>query len=416
MYIKNIAMLCFITAASSMLNGCGIVNKVRLMNANNDIEATWVSNKDSAYPKADFVYAKPYVYGSIDGVNGLKFLIDTGSSISMIFDTPKIKQLEVTKGYELIVGGYGGHQHSAAYQTEVGELVLDAVSFREVNFGYIPISETKFFLRPDQVGFDGVIGNDILKDLIWHFDRDSSTVSIYKTMPPSIAEKNTTWTPFDTFFGKISFPAKITFSDHELERDIILDTGSRYHMSINDGYFDGDKRFPTPTIESAGYSLSGMAIHRKANTPSVEVGDLKFTNVVTNIIEEDEDDFWTLGSALLSQYEIIVDYPKRRLGFVQRPGHVFKSQYNLVGLELRKLQNGNFVVVYTSPDLPARSLDFAIGTEVTHVNGKPSNSIAIDEWLSMASNEGVFEFCITQNYRCETVYASPIRGFSADKK
>ena len=176
--------------------------------------------------------------------------------------------------------------------------------------------KTKFFIRPDQVGFDGIIGNDLLKDLVWHFDRDKNTVAVFDKLPSSLADSNVTWLPFDTFFGKISFAATITFADHTLQRNIIVDTGSRYHMIINDAYFKGKKAFPTPAIESAGYSLSGMAKHHKATLPQLEIGNLVLNKVVTNIIREDEDDFWTVGSALLSQFELIIDYPNSKIGFI----------------------------------------------------------------------------------------------------
>lgn len=410
--MQSFRLKILIIGLSLILGGCGVVNKVRLMNANNDLKPVWEEFHSVAKPDADYVYAKPYIYASIDGVSKLKFLIDTGSSISMLFDTPKVKQLQLTQGYELKVGGFGGHQNSAAYQTEVNTLIIDHILFNNINFGYIPLSKTQFFVRPDQAGFDGVIGNDILKGLVWHFDRDANRVAVYKQVPESLDDKDAVWVPFDTFFGKISFPVKITFSDHVLERDVILDTGSRYHMSINDAYFDGDKLFPNPVIRSAGYSLSGMASHVKANTPLVEVGDLRFSNVLTNIIEEEEDDFWTLGSALLSQYEIIVDYPKMKLGFVSRKGHAFKSQHNLLGLELRKLQNGNFLVVYTSPDLPATSLNFDIGTEISRINGVKSQDITVDEWLELVSKEREFEFCLHLSTQCERVESKLIPGLS----
>lgn len=410
MNIFKSIFICF--ACAVLLSSCGVVNKVRLMNANNAVEANWSQGEESAHPKAEFTYAKPYIFISIDGVKELKMLIDTGSSISMLFDTDKVKKLNLTKGYELEVGGYGGHQNSAAYQTEVAEVTVSSISYNNVNFGYIPISETKFFLRRDQAGFDGVIGNDLLKDLVWHFDRDKGAVSAFKSLPTSLLNKDIDWIPFGTFFGKISFPVKITFNDHILERDVILDTGSRYHMSINDTYFDGDKEFPQLTIQSAGYSLSGMALHKKANTPMVEVGNLKLNNVVTNIIREDEDDFWTLGSALLSQFEIVVDYPNKKLGFLPRDGAKFQSQYNLSGLELRKLNSGNFIIGYISPDLEANNLGFNIGEEISSINGKNSKNITVDEWLRMASVEGRLEFCNSTLNTCKSMEARAIEGFS----
>ncbi|MEP0357421.1 retropepsin-like aspartic protease [Paraglaciecola sp.] len=412
--MNNFFSIILVASISLSIASCGVINKVRLMNENNDLQTIWNEDDTQANPKADFVYAKPYIYGSIDGVNELKFLIDTGSSISMLFDTQKVKRINLKPGYELIVGGYGGHEYSAAYQTEVNKLSIDSLSFKSVDFGYIPVSETGFFIRPDQVGFDGVIGNDILRDLVWHIDRDSNKVTVHKTLPASLLKKSIVWTPFDTFFGKISFKAKITFEDHILERDIILDTGSRYHMSINDAYFhdNDEKAFPSPSVQSAGYSLSGLATHHKANTPSVEVESLKFMNVVTNIIQEDEDDFWTLGSALLSQYEIIVDYPNMQLGFIAREGQSFKSQYNLVGLELRKLQNGNFIVGYSSPDLPSSSLGFEVGSEINLINGVNAQDISVDQWLELASKEGVFQFCLVNTDTCPEVEVFSIEGFS----
>lgn len=393
------------------ISGCSIVNKVRLMSANDNLKPKWSSGALVANPQADFVYAKPYVFATINGVSGLKMLIDTGSSISMLFDTDLVKSMELQQGYELEVGGLGGTQNTKAYQTEVSSIELDSIKFNNVHVGYIPISQTKFFLRRDQVGFDGVIGNDLLKELVWYFDRDRQKITIYQSLPDDLDISNATVLPFTPFFGKISFPATIFFQDHQLSRDIILDTGSRYHMSITSGYFD-DGNYPQPRILSAGYSLSGISTHHKVNLPMLQIGELSLKNIATNIIQEDEDDFWTVGSALLSQFQIIVDYPRRKLMFVPRETHIFESVYNLVGLELRKVKSGNFIVGFSSPDLPSKALNFEIGTEITSINGTPSGLLSIDDWLALASREGEFVFCTTQSDNCKAINVSQIPGYS----
>lgn len=404
-----------------LLSGCGIVNKVRLMNANDDLKPRWSTGENGvgqAQPKADFDYAKPYVYALVNGKTKLKMLIDTGSSITMLFDTEKVKSLALVPGYELEIGGNGGSENSRAFQTEIASLALDSVSFSGVNVGYIPISQTQYFLRREQANFDGVIGNDLLRELVWHFDRDQQLVRIYSALPNDAQFQNklasATRLPFSTFFGKINFPATLFFNDHQLSRKIVLDTGSRYHLNITSGYFNDDN-YPKPHIVSAGYGLSGLAKHHRVTIPALQIGDLTLENVNTNIIEDDEDDFWNVGSALLSQFELIVDYPQKQLYFLPRQNQPFKSLFNLTGLELRKLTSGNFVVVFSSPDLPAHKLNYDIGTEINRINGKPAATLRIDDWLQLASQPGEFEFCSIekgQNNPCKTIQVQHVPGYS----
>ena len=215
--------LFLLLSVALLLSGCGIVNKVRLMNANDDLKPRWSTDEnevEQAQPKADFDYAKPYVYALVNGKTKLKMLIDTGSSITMLFDTEKVKSLALVPGYELEIGGNGGSENSRAFQTEIASLALDTVSFRGVNVGYIPISQTQYFLRREQANFDGVIGNDLLRELVWHFDRDQQLIRIYSALPNDAQFQNkltsATRLSFSTFFGKINFPATLFFNDHQL--------------------------------------------------------------------------------------------------------------------------------------------------------------------------------------------------------
>ena len=139
LYTSFIKLSLIIVISAFLLNGCGIVNKVRLMHANNDVYANWQTEHHNTKPKSEFIYAKPYIYVSLNGVDKFKMLIDSGSSISMLFDTSLVKQLQLTQGYELKIGGYGGHDHSRAYQTEVTSLTIGELSFNNVSFGFIPV-------------------------------------------------------------------------------------------------------------------------------------------------------------------------------------------------------------------------------------------------------------------------------------
>ena len=104
----------------SLLSACNIYNVLKLRYANNDVEPEWNSTEDQMLIKTDYLGEKAFVYGSINGVDGFKFMIDTGASFTVLFDTPKINALNLPIGYKLDMAGWGDEQKSLAYQTNYG--------------------------------------------------------------------------------------------------------------------------------------------------------------------------------------------------------------------------------------------------------------------------------------------------------
>lgn len=396
------------------LMGCNIANQLRLRNSNDHLEPQWPADTKQVTLGTHYLGEKPYVDVTINGVKGFKFLVDTGASITMVMDTPKVLALNLERGYDLALAGWGGEGKSPAFQTSAQTLGLSGVGFEEVNLAYIPTTTTKYFLDPNEAVYDGILGHDILHHFSWLFDKQQNRIAISRES--HVAPENAITMEFDTFFSKIDVPGRIDFGDGTvIEHEIIIDTGSRHYLKVAEELIDGEEIvLPGKSITAVDFGLSGRAVHQRVTIPQLGLGELKLESVKTNVIGDGlEDDFSVLGSALLNQFVSIIDYHSDKMYLVPYPSHSFKTKYNLLGLELRKLTSGNFIVRFVFPDMVSAKVDFKEGDIITSINGKNSSEISLSDWLDISATEGEYTLCRERaEQQCFTVKSEQIVGYS----
>lgn len=398
------------------LAGCGFVNMVRMRNANDDVTPIWKNLTTQANLTTSYIGMKPHVVVAINGVEGFKFLIDTGASFSILDDTDKVKQLNLKKGYELSIHGWGDGESSTAYQLKANEVSLGGVNFNDVSFAFIPVSKSKYYLHPDELIIDGVLGHDLLHHFSWVFDKKSNQISITKDAYQTTGKEITV--PIDITLSKLFIDSEINFGNgQKSSQELIIDTGSRHYLKVNAAFVHNQiTKLPHPKITASDFGLSGQTIHQRVTVPRLRLGDLELSKVKANIIgnvDDDEDDNWIVGSALLNQFKTVIDYHSSKLHFIPYENTTFKSLYNLFGLELRKLKDGRFIVRYVFPRMPANNLDIKEGDFITSIGGFPSKNISLEEWLIISDQQGKHEVCrMRNNERCFNVIAAAIKGYS----
>ena len=81
------------------LSSCSIVNSLRMMNANNEIKPSWkTAQRNKQILTAHYIGEKPYIKLTVNKQHELLFLVDTGASFTMLFDTPAVSKLQFKKG------------------------------------------------------------------------------------------------------------------------------------------------------------------------------------------------------------------------------------------------------------------------------------------------------------------------------
>ncbi|WP_164078412.1 aspartyl protease family protein [Alteromonas facilis] len=392
------------------VSGCSVVNTLRMKSANDDISPEWQNNAEQQIFDAVYIGEKPYIQASVNGVS-LLFLIDTGASFSMLFDTPKVKSIPHDKGFELTIAGWGTEQKTKGYQTSITEMSLGNVAFREVKMAYIPISQTKYYLTKEEAIFDGVIGHDLLRHFAWVFDKRSGTITAHRA---SVIDNNTAYAvPFEMSFSKPYIPAQVAFNDAQrFDTQVIIDSGSRHYLKLNTAYIEANDVVLSTSIKAADFGLSGMVEHQRVVVDSLRIGDNVMANVKANIIpSDDEDDWWVIGSALMNQYVSTIDYHASLFALTPYPHAQFESRFNLSGLELRKLSGGNFIVRYIFEGFDASTKPITVGDVITQINGVDSTDISEEEWLRLISLPQTLSVCLAEK-SCYSIALRHITGYS----
>lgn len=412
--MKNRQILVILTLLS--LTGCSLVNTFRIRNANDDIKPTWKNEQTEADLVTHYIGVKPYVEVSINDVDGFKFLIDTGASFSILMDSEKVKKLKLKPDYELQMHGWGDEEHSSAYKTDAEKVGLGGVEFSDVTLSYLPLSSSLYYLAPEELIFDGVLGHDILHHFSWTFDKQQNLISISKT--PYKATSEETEIPFEISLSKIMIESEIDFGQGQIiKQELAVDTGSRHYLKVNAAYINNaDIKLPNAQITASDFGLSGQTIHQRVTLPNLKLGSMNFNQVKTNIIGQidvDEDEYWIVGSALLNQFVSVIDYPTNKIYLSPYKNKAFASQYNLIGLELRKLQSGNFIVRYVFPQMPANQFDIKKGDVISEIDGLPAKDISQEQWLNISHQAGSHRVCrIRESQQCFTILSTEIAGYS----
>ena len=413
-----IALVC-----CAILSSCTIVNQLRLRNSNDHLSPIWTEQTSLSQLETSYDGEKPYIYVTINGISGFKMLVDTGASITILQDTEKVKALNLQQGYELALSGWGDEEASPAYQTELQTLQMNQVHFEMVNIAYIPVSKTKYFLRADEAVYDGVVGHDLMKHFSWTFDKQANQITINSgsQAPP----KDAVTLPIDIFFSKPYIDTNINLGQNQVfDHEVIIDTGSRHYLKLNETFLNNNEfQLPTPSITAVDFGLSGRASHQRIAVPKLRLGDessnhINLNNIKTNLIKSDDDDeFFVIGSALLNQFITVIDYHTEELHIIQYPNNTFRTRFNLLGLELRKIISGEFVVRYIFPDIIGDSSDIKEGDLITSINGVKSQNISLEDWLEITSSNGEHKICrLRVKESCSHFSAKPFEGYSSHSR
>ncbi len=395
-----------------ILSGCSVVNVLKLRNANNNIEPIWSSSDSQFKIPTDYIGEKIFVYGTVNGVDGFKFMIDTGASFTFLFDTPKITALDLPQGYELNLAGWGDEKDSLGHQTSMKSLQFGALEVKNFQGAFLRMSKTPYFARPDELIYDGVIGHDLLRHFVWTFDKKANQVSV--SNKPHHAADGIEGLSFDTFMTKISVEGNIDFGNgHKVDHEFIIDTGSRHYFKLSSEYPKANNvKLPDAQVTAADFGLSGKAEHQRVTLPKIALGDIQINNIKTNIIKsDDEDDYWVIGNAALNQFITTIDYQTDKIYLKPYENQPFQSRYNLLGLEVRKLLSGNFLVRFVMPELPAIAAGFNVGDIITQVNNVSAKDISKDKWLSISAMPGEYEIC-RETLACKSLQSQHIKAYS----
>jgi predicted aspartyl protease len=318
---------------------------------------------------------------SINGSSPVNFLLDTGVRSNLLFSKRLGDELDLFYSRKLDLMGADGRTVISASISPNNELKMEGLVG---NAQPLLVLDEDFFVLDKIVGIPihGVIGHEFFKMNPVRVDYDAKVVTFYKST--SFRRKPFGFRKLDLEMegGKPYVKTVIRQGNGPtLQAKLLIDTGANHSLMLNQETSD-DIKLPTKVLESElGTALGGELRGFVGRVPRLQVGRLRFKNVIASYPEETEFSdiiietgrLGSLGSDILHRAVIIYDYSRERAFY--RKSNTFRTpfEYDMSGLSVKMRMVAEKVVYIEKvrEGSPAEAAGLREEDEIVAVNGIP---------------------------------------------
>jgi len=279
---------------------------------------------------------------TLNGVE-LSFLLDTGVGSTIIFSLDSKDSLELRGASRIFLRGLGDGEPVQAIKSTNNKLKIGK-AISQNHTVYLVLDESINF--SPQMGFPihGIIGYDFFKEFIVGIDYSSRYIKINDPKRYVYKEcKKCFETKLDFNDGKRPFVvAKYEFNDELIDIKLLLDSGSGSALWL---FENKQKKIEVPKYsfeDFLGKGFNGEIYGRKTKINGLHIGDFVMKRVTTSFPDSIyikgisvSDRQGSLGGGVLRRFNLIIDYPNKRISF-KRNGFFKKPfTYNMSGLTVQ---------------------------------------------------------------------------------
>ena len=340
----------------------------------------WLSSDVVRIP-FEIVNHSIFVKVNLNKYRNLNFIVDTGSSFSVVFTD---SLLRVPSQYKVSsIRGFGKLDSIPASISVFNTLSVGGLT----SFGQQILVVDKNLVGFQQY-FDrqlhGIIGLDILRNYDLEINFVTQKLIIRKK---GIAEKkNNKWTriPFEISKNGILLPAAI--SNHKLTEhpiSLILDTGSELPLLLKERFC------PPNSIQTIiGLGFLGYASGSIGSIATLKIGEIKVKDIIASFPDSTSVD-WShefpqagnLGIQFLNQFRVIINYNKSYL--LLKPNHKKVSgsaRFNRSGMAVRSSLNFPcaFYIDEIASNSPADKAGLKKGDQILSINKSPCPKLSLE--------------------------------------
>jgi hypothetical protein len=303
-------------------------------------------------------------------LNGHKVLaiLDSGASFSVV-DSGSAAAYGVHGLGHFATAGQGGTA-AVAYAPNV-TLSVGSMRLPGVTAGIIDLGLPGLTINPPLVA---ILGAEAFVQTALEIDYTRHRLRFFKSagfVPPP----GSVTLPLGTVFGFFTLPVSV---DGNAPIPVILDLGNDGTFQLFPAFWQHHAlRSQRPASAGVGAGVGGLVTYRMVSLDNVKLGSLALTDVPTALEPTGIDAIdptvvlGNMGEEVFSRFQIIIDFPNRRISFIPLAGSVSAPfAHDLVGPETNPA--GKLLkVIFVMPGSPAAKAGFVAGDELTAIDGKP---------------------------------------------
>lgn len=334
---------------------------------------------------------------SINGLEPINFLVDTGVRSNILFSKTLGDALGLTYTRRLSIAGADGSTVIMAQVSPVNTLDLGPI---EGKLQSLLVLEEDFLELESVIGVPvyGIIGYEFFKFNPVKINYDEGFVEFYK-------ENALKWRPplykeFDLEIedNKAYVMAKINQKNGpKLDAKLLIDTGANHGLLLNQETSE-DIKMPLVFIESQlGQALGGVLYGYIGRVNSLSLNGMVMKEVLTSY--PDKTSFseiivatgrqGSLGSEVLGRTRLILDYPRKRALIRKGDNFYAPFEYDMSGLTLKKVPNdeNRFYVSDVRLGSPAYKTGILAFDEILSINRVPTFLWELSEIFKLLRSE-----------------------------
>jgi len=311
------------------------------------------------------------------------FILDTGATDTVI-DSQLAKTLRLKAlGRTVETGGAGT---ATALIFRGASLKLPNVEAMNLTLYGLPIDSLS---APFGRKISGVIGNDILKQMIVEVDYASEVINFYE--PESYQYSRAGDVVPITFEGDYPFVrARITLDGRRvIEGNFEIDSGATNAIMFNTPFVDRNRLLEgvskSNQVRTGG--VGGSAVAFSGRLKSMSLGSFQLENLVVRFSRARSGDDASarydglIGGEILRRFTVVFDYTRRRMMLEPNPQFSEPYESDMSGL-----------------DLATEGNDFSVVVVNEVVKGSPAEEAGIqgEDTITAIDGRAVKEFTITQ--------------------
>ncbi len=377
-----------------LLGGCQLADMAQFTYANATATEHWVDEARSTTLPFVMIDDHIVVPVRVNGSEPLNFVLDSGAAANLILESRASDALSLQLGAELNVSGVGTGTGPVARIVKDTRLSVGGVQLDGLSVIYLPLNSVPFFDNLDEVYFDGVIGAPFFDRFVIeiNYDRQLISFSEPESALADIERRTASWEelPLQIQSGVPYLHTQVsTDSAHTVAVKLLVDTGYRGPVSLTpdtSGHIDE----PSQYFSTLSQGISGDVATKVGMSESVNVGDFQLSDVPVHYSitggESDHESNGLLGNEVLRRFNLVFDYPHKRMLVVPNQSFAEPIAADRSGLLLRPHRLGA-VVKSVASNSAGQHTGLAVGDIITSIDAQQVSDTNITALKSILASQ-----------------------------